>query len=249
MRSSNPALSDKAFYNPVLSGSERMTLQGTVNKSLVLIGLVMICAFFSWQSAYPSGWSADSSPQIAGWYFPVIIGALIISFVIIFKRTWAPFLAPVYAILEGAALGAISAIFESRYPGVVMQAVFCTFGTFFALLLAYKSGVIRATENFKLGVVAATGGIAIVYLIDMVLRMFGTNIPYIHENGVLGIGVSLFVTVIAALNLVMDFDFIEKGAEQGAPKYMEWYAAFGLLVTLIWLYMEFLRLLGKTRRN
>jgi uncharacterized YccA/Bax inhibitor family protein len=155
----------------------------------------------------------------------------------------------VYAILEGGALGAISALFEFRYPGIVMQAVLCTFGTFFALLMAYRSKLIQATENFKLGVFAATGGIALVYLIDFGLGFFGHNVPYIHEGGIGGIVVSLFVTVIAALNLVLDFDFIERGAESGAPKYMEWYAAFGLLVTLVWLYLEILRLLSKSRRR
>jgi uncharacterized YccA/Bax inhibitor family protein len=142
-------------------------------------------------------------------------------------------------------LGGISAFFESRYPGTVSQAIFLTFGTLAALLVAYRSGWIRATENFKLSVVAATGGIFFVYLISFVLSFFGVNIPLIHGSGIFGILFSLFVVVIAALNLVLDFDFIEQGAEQGAPKYMEWYAAFGLVVTLVWLYLEILRLLGK----
>ncbi|RYZ95670.1 MAG: Bax inhibitor-1/YccA family protein, partial [Proteobacteria bacterium] len=146
-------------------------------------------------------------------------------------------------------LGAISAIFEFRYPGIAFQAVLCTGGVFVAMLVAYQSGLIRATENFKLGVVAATGGIALVYMIDLGLNFFGIRMPYLHENGVVGIGISLFVVVIAALNLVMDFDFIEQGAERGAPKYMEWYAAFGLLVTLVWLYLEVLRLISKTSKK
>jgi uncharacterized YccA/Bax inhibitor family protein len=246
MRTANPALSDKVFQGP-LTGTNKMTIQGAVNKSFLLISLVIAAAYFSWQSAYPSGWSTESVPQIPPWYLPVILVAFLVALVIIFKKTTAPYLAPVYAILEGAALGALSAIFEARYPGIVLQAVLCTLGTLMALLLAYKSNLIRATENFKLGVVAATGGIALVYLIDMVLRFFGTNVPFIHENGPIGIGVSVIITIVAALNLVLDFDFIEKGAEQGAPKYMEWYSAFGLLVTLIWLYLEFLRLLSKSR--
>ena len=131
------------------------------------------------------------------------------------------------------------------YPDIVFQAVSLTFGTLFALLIAYKSGWIKATENFKLGVVAATGGICMVYLVSIVMGFFGTTIPFIHESGWIGIGFSLFVIVIAALNLVLDFDFIEKGAEHGAPKYMEWYGAFGLMVTLVWLYIEILRLLAK----
>jgi uncharacterized YccA/Bax inhibitor family protein len=157
--------------------------------------------------------------------------------------------APIYAALEGLALGGISAVFESRYPGIVSQAVFLTFGTLAALLIAYRSGWIKATENFKLGVVAATGGIFFVYLISFVLSFFGVSIPLIHGSGVFGILFSLFVVVIAALNLVLDFDFIEQGAEQGAPKYMEWFAAFGLMVTLIWLYLEILRLLSKLQQR
>ena len=165
----------------------------------------------------------------------------------VFKKQWAAVSAPIYALLEGLAMGGISSIFEARFPGIVIQAVGLTFGTLLCLLLAYKSGMIRATENFKMGVVAATGGIFIVYLVSWVLGMFGVGIPFIHESGLIGIGFSLFVVVIAALNLVLDFDFIESGAAQGAPKYMEWYAAFGLMVTLIWLYLEILRLLAKLK--
>jgi len=173
------------------------------------------------------------------------IGGLVFAIATIFKKEWAPVTAPMYALTEGFFLGAISAIFEHRFPGIVMQAVMLTFGTLFALLFAYRSGLIKATENFKLGVVAATGGIALVYLASIVLSFFDIRVPFIHESGVIGIGFSLFVVVIAALNLVLDFDFIESGVEQKAPKYMEWYGAFGLMVTLVWLYVEFLRLLSK----
>ena len=147
--------------------------------------------------------------------------------------------------MEGLALGGISVVFEASYPGIVSQAIFLTFGTLGALLMAYRSGLIRATENFKLGVVAATGGIALVYLASMVLGFFGMSVPLIHSSGTFGILFSVFVVVIAALNLVLDFDFIEQGVERGAPKYMEWYGAFGLMVTLVWLYLEILRLLAK----
>lgn len=248
MRTSNPALSASTFESTV-PFDEKMTIEGTVNKSLFLISLVFASGYWAWQSAYPSGWGPSEVPSIPNWYLPSIFIAFILSLVIIFKKTTAPFLAPVYALLEGASLGALSALFEVKYPGIVMQAVMCTFATFFSLLMAYKSQLIQATENFKLGVVAATGGIAIVYLIDIVLLYFGTQVPFIHENGPMGILVSVFVTVIAALNLVLDFDFIEKGAERGAPKYMEWYASFGLLVTLVWLYLEILRLLAKSRKK
>ncbi|RZA07144.1 MAG: Bax inhibitor-1/YccA family protein, partial [Proteobacteria bacterium] len=226
-----------------------MTVSGTVGKSFLLIALLLIAATFAWNQAFPGGWSAGSAPSIPAWYLPMIIGNLVLAVVIIFKKTTAPYLAPLYAVTEGFMLGAISAIFEFRYPGIAFQAVLCTGGVFVAMLVAYQSGLIRATENFKLGVIAATGGIALVYLIDLGLNFFGIRMPYLHENGMVGIGISLFVVVIAALNLVMDFDFIEQGAERGAPKYMEWYAAFGLLVTLVWLYLEVLRLISKTSKR
>jgi uncharacterized YccA/Bax inhibitor family protein len=167
--------------------------------------------------------------------------------VTIFKKEWSPVLAPAYALVEGLFLGALSAFFEARFPGIVIQAVMLTFGTLFALLFAYRSGLIKATENFKLGVAAATGGIFLIYVASFLLGLFGIKVPYIHESGIIGIGFSLFVVVIAALNLVLDFDFIESGVEAGAPKYMEWFGAFGLMVTLVWLYVEFLRLLAKLR--
>jgi uncharacterized YccA/Bax inhibitor family protein len=179
-----------------------------------------------------------------------IIGGLVVALVTIFKKTWSPFTAPMYALLEGLALGGISAIFEKTYPGVAIQAVGLTLGTLFVMLLAYKTGMIRATQGFKVGVIAATGGIMVFYLIGMVLRVFfHFQIPVIYAGGLWGILFSLFVVIIAALNLVLDFDMIETGVNGGAAKYMEWYGAFGLMVTLIWLYLEILRLLGKVRRR
>ena len=173
------------------------------------------------------------------------IGGFIVAMVTVFKQKWAPFTVPLYAALQGLFLGGISATFELRFPGIVIQAVGLTMMVFLALLFAYKSKLIQATENFKLGITAATGGIALLYIVQLVLSFFGIHIPYIHESGPIGIGFSLVVVTIAALNLVMDFDFIENGAARRAPKYMEWYAAFGLLVTLVWLYLEMLRLLAK----
>ncbi|MBX2993911.1 MAG: Bax inhibitor-1/YccA family protein [Bdellovibrionaceae bacterium] len=249
MRTSNPALSESTFQNFSTAGDQTtMTIQGTVLKSFLLIFLVIASAALSWSKAFPDGWGADVAPVIPVWYLPAIIGAFIVALVIIFKKNTAPLLAPVYAVLEGATLGALSALFEFRYPGIVVQAVLGTCGTFLALLLAYQSGLVKATENFKLGVVAATGGIALVYVINFVMNFFGMSVPYLHDGGPIGIGLSVFIVIVAALNLVLDFDFIEKGAEQNAPKFMEWYAAFGLLVTLIWLYLEILRLLGKSRK-
>ena len=192
---------------------------------------------------YASGNPAAVMP----WMIGGAIGGFVVALITVFKKTWSPITAPIYALLEGLFIGCISSTFEARYPGIVIQAVGLTFGTLFGLLVAYKTGIIKATENFKLGVVAATGGIALIYFVSIILGFLGIGVPFIHESGLLGIGFSLFVVVIAALNLVLDFDFIEHGAEQGAPKYMEWYAAFGLMVTLVWLYIEILRLLAKLR--
>ncbi len=241
MRSGNPVLSKNTFKNLSISGTaDVMTISGTVNKMLLALVLLMATAIWTWN--LPAG-----DPRIGGLMILGIGGGLVAAIVTVFKKPWAPYTVPVYALLEGLALGAISAMFERMYPGIVSQAIFLTFGTTGALLLAYRSGWIKATENFKLGVFAATGGIALIYLLSWVLSMFGTTIPLIHGNSTFGILFSLFVVVIAALNLVLDFDFIEEGSEKGAPKFMEWYGVFGLLVTLIWLYLEILRLLAKLK--
>lgn len=248
MRSGNPALNQNTFLDAgsgsVVGGDTgTMTINGTVNKTGFLLFLAVLTAAFAWNQTIGTDGSLAPGAKLYMW--GGLIGGLLFSLATIFKKEWAPVTAPAYALFEGLFLGAISAVFNAAYPGIVMQAVLLTFGTLFALLFAYRSGLIKATENFKLGVVAATGGIALVYLASIVLRMFGKDIPMIHESGVLGIGFSLVVVVVAALNLVLDFDFIEQGSEQGAPKYMEWYGAFGLMVTLVWLYIEFLRLLSK----
>jgi uncharacterized YccA/Bax inhibitor family protein len=245
MRSGNPALNDSAFLDlrtgTLVGGSTgTMTLNGTVNKTAFLLVLTLVGAMYTW-SRFFAGDGAGLMP----WVWGGLIGGLVVAMVTIFKKEWSPYTAPLYAVLEGLALGAISAVFEQRFPGIVMQAVGLTFGTLAALLLAYRSGLVRATENFKLGVVAATGGIFLLYLVNMGMRLFGfEGMGFIHDSGAVGIGFSLVVVVVAALNLVLDFDFIERGVEQGAPKYMEWYGAFGLLVTLVWLYLELLRLLS-----
>lgn len=248
MRTANPALNDKTFEQVNASG-QAMTIEGTVNKTFLSLFILVGAAMYTWKmyfaSMTPEG--IGNTAAIIPWMIGGGIGGFIVAIITVFKKTWAPITTPLYAILEGLLLGGLSAFMESMYPGIVLQAVALTFGTLFSLLFAYKIGLIRATENFKLGVFAATGGIALIYLVSFVLGMFGTGIPYIHENGIIGIGFSAFVVVIAALNLVLDFDFIEKGAAAGAPKYMEWYATFGLLVTLVWLYIEILRLLAKLR--
>jgi uncharacterized YccA/Bax inhibitor family protein len=239
MRTSNPLLRESTFSELAPATEGRMTLAGTVNATLILTGLLMTTAIFAWNRM-------EADPSSAGGYMITgAVGGLILALVTSFKPHWAGITAPLYALVKGLFVGAISAIYNAQFNGIVIQAVLLTAGVLFALLAAYRSGLIKATENFKLGVVAATGGIFLVYLITIVLGLFGIQIPYIHQGGMIGIGFSLFVVVIAALNLVLDFDFIEKGCEHGAPKHMEWYAGFGLLVTLVWLYVEMLRLLAK----
>jgi uncharacterized YccA/Bax inhibitor family protein len=248
MRSGNPALKESTFLDlgsgtVVSRDGGAMTLNGTINKTGILLLLTVLTAAFSWNQALgPDGLPA---PGFAVYMWGGAIGGLVLALITVFKKTWSPVTAPLYALVEGFFLGAISAVYNAQFGGIVMQAVMLTFGILFALLFAYRSGLIKATENFKLGVVAATGGIALVYLASIALGFFGIKIPLIHESGLVGIGFSLFVVVIASLNLVLDFDFIETGVEQGAPKYMEWYGAFGLMVTLVWLYLELLRLLSK----
>ncbi len=254
MRSSNPALNDNVFADAGTS-TNYMTISGTVNKSFILISILMALAYYTWIQIMPDTSVVNpSDPQamkpmlnISGWMIGGTIATFILALIIIFKKTTAPYLAPVYAAGEGILLATISGIFEMKYPGIVFQAISLTTGVFLALLIAYKSGLIRATENFKLGIVAATGGIAILYLINFVMGFFGHSMGFIHEATPIGIGFSVVVVIIAALNLVLDFDFIENGEKRRAPKYMEWYAAFGLLVTLVWLYLEIYRLLAKMR--
>jgi len=238
MRTSNPALNDSTFDAIAVSGEERMTVKGTVNKSFILIALVFSTALLSWDFMLQSG---------SGIIYVIAsaILAFIVGLVTSFKPTWSPYTAPAYALFEGVFLGAISGFFNNVYPGIAIQAVLLTCAVFICLLLAYRSGLIKATENFKLGIVAATGAIGLIYLASFALGFFGIQIPLIHGNGPVGIIFSLVVVAIAALNLVLDFDFIEQGEAKGAPKYMEWYASYGLLVTLVWLYIEILKLLIK----
>ena len=243
MRSSNPALTADTFRGARAGfGEDAMTIQGTVNKTALALVILMATASYTWNLGV-------TDPRVPAFTMVGVLGGLVLAMVTIFKKEWAGTTTPMYAALEGLALGGISATFEARYPGLVSQAVFLTFGTLGALLLAYRSGLIKATENFKLGIFAATGGIALVYLINFVMSFFGSGIPMIHSSGTIGIVFSVIVVGVAALNLVLDFDFIEQGAEGGAPKYMEWYGAFGLLVTLVWLYLEILRLLAKMQER
>lgn len=245
-KSGNPVLSEKRFTDTVLDDividQNAMTVRGTLNKFGFLFLMVMGTAFYSWKEFNEGG---NVQPLI----WTGAIGGLVVALIITFKRQWAPFLAPAYALLEGLFVGAISAYynyaFAAQAPNIVITAVGLTFGTAIAMYLLYSFRIIKATQKFKAIIFTATAGIAIFYLITMVLGMFGIAVPFIHEGSTFGIIFSLFVVGIAALNLILDFDMIEKGAESGAPKYMEWYGAFGLLVTIIWLYLEILRLLAK----
>jgi uncharacterized YccA/Bax inhibitor family protein len=242
MRTSNPTLSASTLQSVRgVAGAEAMTIQGAINKTAILLGLLLVAAAWTWSSARGTG--VGASPWIMGG----AIGGFIVAMVTIFKKEWAGITAPLYAILEGLFLGGISVVFEAQYPGIVIQAVFLTSATLLTLLFAYRSGVIRVTDKFRLGVVAATGGIAIVYFVSIILGFFKVHVPLIYSNGIFGIGFSVFVVIIAALNLVLDFDLIESAASQGAPKYFEWYGAFALMVTLVWLYLEILRLMSKLR--
>ena len=234
-RTGNPALKESTFRGVSRAvGEEAMTLQGTVNKTGMSLLILLAAAAFVWNSANPQPF------VLVG-----LVGGLVTALVTVFKNTAAPVTTPLYAAFEGLLLGGLSLVFEARYPGIVVNAVALTFGTLAVLLVAYSSGLIRPSENFKLGIVAATGGVALLYLVSIVMGFFGKSIPFIHDSGPIGIAFSLFVVGLAALNLVLDFDFIERGAAMGAPRYMEWVGAFGLLVTLVWLYLEILRLLAK----
>ena len=239
-RSGNPALRSKTFKMDKATDQEVMTLEGTVNKTTICLFILLATAFYTFSTQNPN------------FIWLGVIGGFITALVTIFKKEWAPFTVPLYAALEGLALGGISLLFNTMYPGIAQQAILLTFGIFGALLFAYQTKIIRATENFKLGIFAATAGIALAYFINLIVFWFSGEPFYFMSIGqpgspapLISVGFSVFVVIIAALNLVLDFDFIEQGAEAGIPKYMEWYGAFGLLVTLIWLYLEILRLLAK----
>jgi uncharacterized YccA/Bax inhibitor family protein len=252
MKTSNPALGNNTFndfadsrYGGAIGVAGRMTLAGTVNKTGILLVCAIASAAWTWHKFLETRDMADVAPlMLAG-----VIGGFICAMVTVFKKEWSPVTAPLYALLEGLALGGISAVVDLRYPGIGIQAVSLTFGTLLVLLLVYSSGVIKVTQKFRLGVVAATGGIAVFYLLQMVLGLFGVRFTAINGSGAIGIGFSLIVVAVAALNLVLDFDFIERGVQCAAPKYMEWYGAFGIMVTLVWLYLEILRLLAKMNRR
>ena len=245
LKTSNPVFRSSVYSSPGMQAAygETMTIDGTIHRTGILLLCVLATALWTW-----SRFLSTRDPAAAG--LPILIGVfggLVMALVTCFKKEWSAVTAPIYALLEGLFLGGVSAIMEVRYPGIAIQSVGLTFGVCFCMLAAYRTGLIRATQRFAVGVVAATGGICLFYFVTMLLGFFGIGIPGVFGGGPVGVLFSLFVVVIAALNLVLNFNFIEQGVEMGAPKYMEWYGAFGLVVTLVWLYLEILRLLGKLR--
>jgi uncharacterized YccA/Bax inhibitor family protein len=246
-KSGNPALDKETFNNidRVEIGDKVMTLQGTVNKTGLLLLAVILPAIYTWHLFT----STMDFNTISPFFWTGTFGGLVIGFIIVFNKEWSPFLAPLYSILQGLCIGGLSAAMELRFPGIVLQALLLTFGICAVLLIIYKLKIIQPTENFKLIVTSATAGLALYYLANLGLSFAGIELPYIHENSIGGIIFSFFAVILASMNLVVDFDFIEQGAVNKMPKYMEWYGAFGLMVTIIWLYIEILRLLAKSRKR
>jgi uncharacterized YccA/Bax inhibitor family protein len=242
MRSHNPALRDDVFTATRLDGGGTMTVQGTVNKTALLLVLAVATATASWVLGTSGG------SGVAGWVLVASLAGLGVAIATIVRPRWSPVTAPIYALVEGVVLGVVSMWFEAEFPGIAIQAVALTFGVMGAMLVLYTTRVIKVTQRFRTGVIAATLAIAGVYLVAFLLGLFGVRVPFLYDASPLGILISLAIVAVAALNLVLDFDLIERGARSGAPAYMEWYAAFGLLVTLVWLYLELLRLLGRLRR-
>ena len=251
-KSGNPTLTEKIFDNSAnleASMQGTMTVRGTMNKFGFLMLMVIGGAAYTWHLYEDLNQGLMSTLMMTG-----IFGGMICAFAMIFKPNWAQYIAPLYAILEGFFLGGISAIFNAAfsksYPGLVLQAVGLTFGVSIAMFLLYNFRIIKVTDKVRSIIFSATAGIAVFYLLSIILGMFHVNMPFMYDSSLLGIGISLFVVAIAAMNLLLDFDMIERGAEQGAPQYMEWYGAFGLLVTIVWLYIEMLKLLSRfAKRN
>lgn len=258
MRTANPALSESAFEKaaqdwapPVGQPHEvthdRMTFSGTLTATAVLMVLLLVAGAVGWMSV-----DRPDNPfepiSIPGWFWLPLIGGLGIAFLTIFKPALARFTAPLYAVLQGLVVGTISAVYDYEFNGIVLQAVGLTAAVMAIMVFLYATRIIKVTERLRIGIVAATGAVALIYIVSLVANLFGADVPYIHDNGLIGIGFSLAVVGIAAFNLLLDFDLIENGVRRGAPPYMEWYASFGLLVTIVWLYLEMLRLLAKLRR-
>jgi uncharacterized YccA/Bax inhibitor family protein len=244
LKTSNPAFAGTTFTvnGQAVGYGPTMTISGTVNKAGILMLCVLATAAWTWSQFFTNGAAAVSGYVMVGG-----IGGFIAAMATIFKKEWSPVTAPIYALLEGLFLGSLSAMLEVRFPGIAIESVALTFGTCFCMLLAYRSGLIRPTQKLAIGIVAATGGIAALYFLNIILGLFHVQIPGIFGSGPVGILFSIAVVIVASLNLILDFGMIEEGARRAAPKYMEWYGAFGLMVTLVWLYLEIIRLLSKLR--
>ncbi len=252
IRTSNPALRalNARGLSRAVAGEGTMSVSGTINKTITMIALVVIAAGWVWSryaAALPAG-AEVAGKAVSGYLIVGVIGGLVLAIATVFKPTWAHFTAPVYAVLEGFFVGAISALLNNTYPGIVLQAVGLTFAVAFGMLLIYRTGLIKVTPAFQRGVMAATFGVLLFYGATWLLGLFNVDTSSLFGHSTLSIGISLVIVVIAALNLVLDFHFIEQGASQGLARYMEWYGAFALTVTLVWLYLEILRLLAATRR-
>jgi uncharacterized YccA/Bax inhibitor family protein len=245
MTTGNPVLRDDAFSVvwPQASASQAMTINGTIHRACFLLLCVLATAVWAWDRLL----APQNRRALLIWLLAALLSGFAVALITVFKKQWSAVTAPIYALLQGLVLGAISSLMEARFPGIAIQAVALTFATCFGLLLAYRSGLVRATNKFRFWITAATGGLAGVYMLALILSLLGMRVPFDFRSGPLGIIVSLIVVALAALNLILDFDLIERGARSRAPKYMEWFAAFGLMVTLIWLYLEVLRLLAKVR--
>jgi uncharacterized YccA/Bax inhibitor family protein len=243
LRTSNPALREDVFTATRHDGGGTMTVQGTVNKTALLLLLALATASASWVLGSGGG------QGVAGWAIGASLVGLAVAIATIVRPRWSPVTGPIYALVEGVVLGVVSMWFEARYEGIAIQAVALTFGVLGAMLALYTTRVIKVTERFRAGVLAATLAIFVVYLVAFLLGLFGVQVPFLNDASPIGILISLAIVTVAALNLVLDFDLIDRGARSGAPAYMEWYAAFGLLVTLVWLYLELLRLLARLRER
>lgn len=235
--SSNPMFGEEKFKNVLdanlVEKGEVMTVQGAINKTFILVGIMIIAAAFSFMYA-------NSIFMWGG-----LIGGIIVYFVTSSNPSRAPYLAPVYAICEGLLVGTITNIYATAFfPGIIFKAVTITIAILLMMLMIYKSGLIKVTQKFRAGVTMAVGAVMIFYLINLVCYFIGINIPFLHDGGMISIGITLVIIGIATMNLLLDFDNFEKGAEMKAPEYMEWYFGMGLLFTLVWLYLEILRLLS-----
>ncbi|MGB9428684.1 MAG: Bax inhibitor-1/YccA family protein [Gammaproteobacteria bacterium] len=255
LKTGNPVLRTQAFQNPAVITGERMTLNGTIGKSLILLVLVILTASWCWSRAFAGYVPATATTPAAfdmaavmPYVIGGVIGGLVFGLVTAFKPNWAMITAPLYAIAEGFVVGGVSAIFNMQYPGIVIQAVALTLAVALGMLILYRTGIIKATPWLYKMVGAATLGIVIFYALTWLVSLFHVDMSMVYGHTPLSIGISLFIVAIAAFNLILDFDMISKQTSAGAPRYMEWYGAFALMVTLIWLYLEILRLLGNTRR-